>query len=176
MTRRHIQNGWDVARHASVIAQNSRGLSLPYGSYVLDRSSFRKEATSRMSIADQFRENGVTCVKSEKDVNVGIDFLKKFMRGDGSLPWIYFSTRCSEIIRDIQEWEYDSHEPDSLAALRYAIVHAIRRKMTVLADAAPSSEFEETAPTLAPGTRKLPGFGKKRKSQWTWDYDAGALS
>lgn len=176
VTRRHIQNGWDVARHASVIHQNSRGLSLPYGSYVLDRSSFRKEATSRTSIADQFRENGITCQKSEKDVNVGIDFLKKFMRGDGAMPWIYFSTRCAEIIRDIQEWEYDSHEPDSLAALRYAIVHAIRRKMTVLADAAPSSEFEEPAPTIAPGRIMLPGFGKKRKSQWSWDYDAGALA
>jgi len=67
--------------------------------FVLDRSSFRKEATSRTSISEQFRENGITCVKSEKDVNVGIDFLKKFMRGDGALPWIYFSTRCAEIIR-----------------------------------------------------------------------------
>ena len=174
----HIQNGWSVDRHAGVIQRKSRGLAIPYGNYVLDRSAFKKEATSRTSISEQFRENGITCQKSEKDVNVGLDIIKKFLRGDGAMPWLYFSTRTPDLIRTIQEWEHDSHEPDCLAALRYAIVHIVKKKLTVLADAIPSTLGDAVeAPTedkIAPGRTRIPGWGEKKRSTWEWDYAAGA--
>lgn len=180
VSKTHIRNGWDVSRHASVIHQNSKGLKIEFGNYVLDRSAFRMEATSRTSIADKFRENGITCVRSEKDVLVGMDIMKKFLRGDGK-PWIYFSTRCPDIIRTIQEWEYDQHEPDVLAALRYGLVHIVKKKMTAYADAVPlftnkEGDLDMTPDAVAPNTRVLPGWGQKpKRTQWSWDYEAGGL-
>lgn len=165
----HLRSGWSVNRHASIIAMKNRGLIIDHGNYVLDRSAFRT-AEGSMTIADQFKREGIICQRSVKDINIGVDNMKRFLRGDGETPWLYISSSLKNTIHGFQDWEYDSHEPDALAALRYGLVHVVRLRLTKLVDA-PGAFASNTK--VEPKREVLhfypDSYGEDGDNQWDWD-------
>lgn len=169
----HQKAGWDVNRHCPVIHAQSSGLNI--FDTVLDRSAFRDVGTGT-SIAQLFDREGVRCRESEKDVPASIDIVKRFLRGSGGVPWLYVSSNCPELISAFQDWEHDQHEPDILAAVRYACVHAVRHHLTKLAEA---------IPTPRPAADPLKGLSEaallsharvrigSSGARWNWDHSAG---
>lgn len=173
MSKEHVKDGWDTARHAEIIKQGCIGRNLNVQNFVLDRSAFRREGTSGESIADQMREHmGHAFQRSEKDLNSGLDLVKRFLRGDGTTPWLYIAASCKETIRAFQEWEYNDHEPDILAALRYGLVHAVNRRLTALADKVPVMNYLAADLPQVPKGYNLETRRSVRKS-WSWDDAAG---
>lgn len=166
----HEHANWDPQRHAEVI--NTKSASYPrIRQSVLDNTAFRKES-DLTSVADQFRDAGIPCQRSEKDVPSSIAIVKRFLRGDGEKPWLYVSARCAKLITALQEWEHGDHEPDIAAAMRYAITWAVTRRMSRLADSfpmihnAPSKPYSEKEAALifAQQARVVP---VSRKKSWT---------
>lgn len=175
----HVKQSWDVARHASAITSRSAGYQ-NIAAKVLDRSAFRKEATSMTSISDLLAKEGIRCQPSEKDVQASLDIVKRFIAGDSEKPWFYVSSECEELITALQEWEHGDHEPDIAAGARYGIVWAVIKKMTVLADHFPTRIRPERedhrftdAQLLAMGKAPRP---KARASGFSWDFEAGAFA
>lgn len=180
-SQEHSKNGWDVSRHATVVKDGSIGIRSPH--YVLDQVNFRRDPTSRLSVADLFRQNGINCARSERDKNAGVDVFRRYLRGDGINPWLYISSSCPKLIEAVQEWENEGHEPDILAAARYALTYAIERGMTALAKLIPSthrsslSNSDSTDPVALAhaGRVMIPRLARtNKKSSWSWDYQAGA--
>ncbi len=168
----HQKSQWEVERHAPVIERNSQGLDVK--AYVLDTSAFRKEGGARLSVADKFKTNNIHVVRSEKNLDSSIDTVSGFLRGNESGPFIHIDPSCEYIIRGLQDWEMKQHEPDALAAMRYAIVKACQMKLTNLSDLMPKAR-----PKV--GTRLDPGvvYLERRKpiaDQWTWDSQRGRPS
>ena len=178
-SREHARRGWDVVRHSSVIKSVSSTIAYPNIEYVLDSSAFRKEGTSGLSIADQFRTAGIYCRRDDRDVMGSINLVKQFMRGDGEKPWMFISTDCPLLISAIQEWEWDEHEPDVLVALRYAVAHMVKRGFTPLSskfpgyvepiDKSPEEMVRELMARQQVRVRR-----PARSVQWAWDSEAGA--
>ena len=171
----HEQRGWDVARHSEVITTRSAGFGVQ--SHVLDTSAFRKEATSMTSIDELFRRSGIFCQRSDRDVQSSIDIIKRFVHGDGETPWLYVSSNCERTIDAFQNWEHGEHEPDILAAMRYASAWMVYRRMTRLADAIPTMR-NNTSP-VKQATADLIFAAQARivpvaaKTKWRWDSEAG---
>lgn len=172
----HAQNRRDVPYHSQIIHSRSAGYSVK--NYVLDRSAFRDEGTSATSIAKLFAKEGIVCQPSEKDVQASLDIVKRFMRGDGQTPWLYISSDCGEAIQAFQDWEHGDHEPDLAAAIRYAVVWAVLKRLTRLSDVVPTLR-PATAPIskadaqllLAAKAMVRPTYQKQ--ARWMWDSQAG---
>ncbi len=177
-SRQHKQANWDVPRHAQVIHHTSRRFqALGPGDFVLDASAFRKESTSMVSLADCFRKEGIFCQPADRDFNGTVDLLKRFLRGDGATPWLYVSSECPDIIAGLQDWEWGSHEPDSVAALRYGVEFAVRRRMTHLAHVFPKLK-DPGDPLAELSAQEQLAFGRKqaaraRNARWSFDLESG---
>lgn len=170
VSKEHVRRNWDVKRHAEQIHMGSRGRTITASDWVLDRSAFRKEGTSNTSIADLFAKEGIRFHKSEKDLNSGIDLMRRFLRGDGKSPWLHVSSNCVEAIRGLESWEQGSHEPDILAGIRYALVHAVKRRLTRLADSIPDMNYDELEDDLEPAIER-PKLPIKRAVESAWHFD-----
>lgn len=168
VSKEHLKNGWDAEKHSDVIKLNSRGRDIK--AYVLDRSAFRKDG-GKVSIGDEFREHiGLPMQRSEKDQHIGIDMIKRYLRGDGNRPWLHISSSCKETLEAFQGWEYGQHEPDALAALRYGLVHAVRLGLTKLTDI-PSFKSDFTADPYEMSQRL--NFKRSMVDRLSWDSDTG---
>jgi len=166
----HLRSGWGVNRHCDIIKVKSRGLRIDVGNYVLDQSAFRT-LDGNMSISDQFRREAIYCNRSIKDLDTGIDIVKRFLRGDGEKPWLYISTHCKNILSSLQSWEWDEHEPDILAALRYGLAHVYRKKLSTITD---SITFKGDIPGGKPVDPNIHYLKIPPPSQnIRWDWDAG---
>ena len=174
--REHVKGGWDVAKHAEAMQRMGAGMHVAPFDYVLDRSAFRKEGTSGLSIAQQFKDRDIHASPSERDVNATTDLVKRCLRGAQRVPWLFVSVECQRLISAISEWEYGQHEPDVLAAFRYGVAHAIRRRHTTLLDLPPEVEPEEARAMaelhVARGIYKIP-LPAPKPNEWTWDHEAG---
>lgn len=176
ISEEHEQKGWDVSKHSAVIQTKSQGFNVV--DRVLDRTAFRKEGTSMVSIWDQFRDQGIYCQPSEKDLTASIDKVKRFIRGDGDKPWLYISSKCAKLIEAMQSWENGDHEPDICAAMRYAVVHAVVHRITRLSDLVIAGTKTPIHPVsqatadliFATHARIVPTHSRK---QWQWDLAAG---
>lgn len=175
VTEEHEQANWDPTRQAEVILSKSSAYSKIQAT-VLDRTAFRKES-DLTSVADQFRDCGIPCQQSERDVASSIGIVKRFLRGDGATPWLYVSAKCSRLITAIQEWEHGDHEPDIAAAFRYAVTWAVTHRMTRLADAVPTLKSvqkpvseEEAKYILASQARMVPA---RKRHSWGLNFDYG---
>lgn len=184
----HVRAGLDVGRHAAIIRQKAEGRSVSPRDYVIDRSAWRQDSASHISIADQFRAalalpNQLQA--SERDLNATRDLLKRFLRGDGENPWLYIAGRCTETIRALQAWEWGEHEPDVLAALRYGLAYLVYRRMTPLAELLPrgggglGKDLEEdvaaAAERIAAVRLQRANMNRAGRRQWGggWDHEAG---
>lgn len=162
----HKQQNWSVPRHAEVIKQVSAGRTIGDGMTVLDRSAFRVEGTSDMSIAAQFQKQNIPCVMSEKNVDVGIDIVKRLLE-EGRL---LISNKCGDIHKAMKDWEFGQHEPDELCALRYILVHMVRRQLIVIDKYANGIPTEEAKfnPNNLEQRRAL-----SKSQDMGWNFDEG---
>lgn len=175
VSREHSQAGWDVRRHAEVISRAAKDFDARKENYVMDQSAFRREGGSMSTVADLFRaELGFAFQRSYKgDKEYGQDIIKRFLRGDGVTPWLYVSNNCPELIEAFQNYEYEQHEPDILAALKYGLVHAVQRGVTKLQDRLESLKSYEDRPIQQVGDLEQARRLKRVGSSWSWDHDYG---
>lgn len=177
VSREHLKGGWDVRRHAEVISRAAHDFNPPKENYVLDTSAFRKDGGSSTSVADLFNnELGFFFQRSYKgSLDYGTDIVKRFLRGDGVTPWLYVSNNCPEVIRAFNDWEYEQHEPDILAALRYGLIHAVHKKLTSLHTRIDSLKTVPIVREQGLGELEVLRRQKARQgASWGWDYELGS--
>lgn len=177
VSREHLKGGWDVRRHAEVISRAAHDFRIKNEHYVMDQSAFRREGATGLSVADAFKDElGFQFQRSVKgSPDVGKDIIKRFLRGDGTTPWLYISNNCPEVITALNDWEHEQHEPDILAALRYGLCHAIQRGMTSLHDNIESLKSTYKKPDSEVGDLELVRREKARiGAQWSWDHENGS--
>lgn len=169
----HVRSGWDSARHSEVIRQKARTRNIETGNYVISFDAFRRTAKDHNSIAEDFRDHlGFTPQRSEKDLDSGVDLMKRLLRGDGESPWLRVSSNCRELISAFGEWNWGEHEPDVLASLRYGVMHAAKRGLLTLAKLNKVRNYQGEAVV----DRFTPRLAPKKKSgpaRWTLDNDFG---
>mgnify|MGYP001565613103 CR=1 FL=1 len=177
VSHEHSRNSWPVVKHTEIIKAISRNRKIARNNHVLDRTAFRKEGTSNTTIAQQFHQEGVSCVPSEKDVDVGINVVKRFLQGDAGGPFVHISSSCPKLIAALKEWEYGDHEPDVLAAFRYGVMHIYKHRLSnVFANddiELPNERESELVKIGADGTRYLRVLNS---GDLQWDYGLGVPS
>lgn len=126
----HIKNNWPIENHAEAIKRIGEGRTIAQGNYTIDKSAFnRKHEGGSPGLV--FARNGIVCKPSEGTRgahDVGINQIKRLL-GSDSTPQLFISTRCQNVIDGFKKWEYGKHEPDALAALRYAVYLAVQRRL-----------------------------------------------
>mgnify|MGYP001564168426 CR=1 FL=1 len=168
MSAEHVKSNWDTHRHAEVIKSRSKGRSIAPGCMVLDQSAFRREGSSgNQSVADSFRREGVTFVRSDKDIDCRLALVKRYLRGNDSGPWLYVSGACRETITAFNDWEHGDHEPDILAAIGYALALGVKKRMSRLIDIA-DVKFDVGPPSIL-GNLAV----KKGVARWEFDCEYG---
>lgn len=173
VTDEYSRNGADVRSHVEAIVRMT-GRRKPVAD-VLDRSAFRNEGTSMTSISKQFARDGIRCIPSESDQGIQIDTMKRFLASfKNGVPALAVSVKCRRLIKAFQETEYDQHEPDILAATRYALAHIYRKQMTSILDGAEmvgSARQDDSESVSLAGRRLLPS--RRRSGPVAWDFDNG---
>lgn len=88
--------------------------------YVLDSSSFKRERDLG-SVANDYKRAGISPLyPATKDLDSSVSYLKGLFEANK----LYIDPKLTQIIKFLREWQYGQHEPDELAALRYAIAKA----------------------------------------------------
>jgi hypothetical protein len=169
----HQKAGWDTGRHSEIIRNLGRTKVIDNANYVLSFDAFSHRAKDHNSIAEDFRGHlGFLPQVSSKDFSSGVDIVKRYLRGDGENPWLRVSSNCPETIGAFQSWEWNDHEPDIIAAVRYALVHAIKRGLTRLADIKKVRYHFDAVEEAGPRLPKI----RSRGARWDFDSDHGAPS
>lgn len=120
VTDEHEKNNWTIKQQAAVIkTKNMKHPALCNS--ILDQTAFRRDPKDFSNTGAEFRKNGIQVTPSEYSPDEGIRVTKSFLIGDEGRPWLFVSNSCKSIIKHMQEWQYDSHEPDVLSGLRFAI-------------------------------------------------------
>ena len=115
-----------IGRNAESIKQGSARRELHRGYYILDRSNFRRDPTSMVSVAHEFKKYGMACVPSERDPIVGRDLLKRSLEGG----WLQISSACPVLISALQSFKFGQHEPDVISAVRYALMYIYQQRLS----------------------------------------------
>ena len=122
-------------------------------------------------MAQSFAELGLTPLcRSTGSVEYGQNIVKRML----CAGQLVISTRCQKTINAMQEWEYGSHEPDILAALRYACVYALERRLVTVTDIYAGKTIK--APTAELPKRLTPNMvlPRRRANQdLAWDMEEG---
>ena len=172
VTDEHTQNNWSVPRHCEVLRQITRGRRIDRQNLVLDASAFRREGTSLTNIARQFHLEGFTFNPSTKDKDVSIELVKRLLKAEK----LFISRKCVKLIEALKNWEWDQHEPDILAALRYGVHHIFKRRLTTLFDG--MSSLDVSFSRVSGEVNQLTDEGKRRiirpkNRTFSWDYENG---
>jgi hypothetical protein len=107
--------------------------------YVMDASCWRREGTSMTSIADVYAKAGVRAFQATRALDVSIGYVKKAL----STGLLTIDPSCVNTITAMQEWQHGQHEPDILAALRYAIAYIFEFNLSPMANALKVAVSEE---------------------------------
>jgi hypothetical protein len=110
----YVANNLDVPTHARIIKQMT-GPTVMRAS-VMDSSAWNRDA-SMTSPAKRFEREGVGLSPATKDFDGTVSDMKALL-SSGS---IIIHKSCKNILSAMETWNYGSHEPDCLAALRYAV-------------------------------------------------------
>jgi phage terminase large subunit len=100
----------DVSRW---IKQRSEGLVHLIKRTIIDYAGNAKSATNGKSINDLFRENGIICTPCRKDLQGGIELVKKLLWHDpaqGYPPTLYVTANCTNTLREFRSYAW---EPES---------------------------------------------------------------
>lgn len=168
----HARSNWDSARHSEVIRQMARTRNIENGNYVISFDAFRRTAKDHNSIAEDFRDHlGFSPQRSEKDLDSGVDLMKRLLRGGGESPWLRVSSSCRELISAFGEWNWGEHEPDLLASLRYGVMHAAKRGLLTIAKLNKVRNYQGEA--VADKYAHRLKVKKSGPTRWTLDNDFG---
>lgn len=159
--------GLDAEATAFNIGVQSEGLNIKRS--ILDVSAFSR-LERRASIADRFSASGITCLPSTKSKEAAVDYMKRLMRGWNGRPGFYVNSGCRAFINAVREWEYDKHEPDILAAVRYGVFNIVTSGMISLT---PSEKLLKSIMSQdEPYVPKLPKPGR-RSVPLRWNFEDG---
>ena len=111
-------NNLDVPTHAREI---NRLTTVPVQWTVLDSACWARDATLT-SVAKRFGNEGINCTPGTKDLDGSISDMKLLM-ANGKL---IIDPKFTVLLQSIDSWQHGQHEPDILAATRYAIDALIR--------------------------------------------------
>ena len=118
ISQEYIANNMDVPSHAKIIKERTRE-AVQYT--VLDSACWARDA-SLTSVAKRFSAEGIGCTQGTKDLDGSTSDMKvMFTNGN-----IYINPACTGLLQAIDSWQHGQHEPDILAATRYAIDALIR--------------------------------------------------
>lgn len=169
MSREHSQNGWSISRQTEVLKAMSFGLQIPETNWVIDQSAFQTDGTSGTSVARMFRKEGIPVVPGPSRVDPSMSVVKRFLLGSSGKPWFYVAANCVKTIEAFRTWEYDQHEPDILAAIRYALHAIYRHRLTPLAlgdEDLLAKNSEETSRVNQPPRKAI-----RHPEAQGWDYE-----
>lgn len=124
----YIQGNTDVDGHAPQVKKREHGFNVKRR--VLSSDAFSRVGDQRLTIADRFRMAGLPCVQASRKRDGGIDLMKRLFRGWGGKPWLYVNSKCRNFLKHVREADYDKHEPDILAAVRYGVWDIVNTGMT----------------------------------------------
>jgi phage terminase large subunit len=111
-------NNLDVPTHAAAIRSKT---TIPVQYSILDSACWARDA-SLTSVAKRFAEQGIGAVQATKDLDGSISDLKRLMANG----LVIIDPKCTNLLRAIESWQHGQHEPDILAATRYAIDGLLR--------------------------------------------------
>ena len=114
----YVANNLDVPSHSDVIKARTQQ---PPRYTVLDSACWARDP-SLSSVAKRFAAEGISCVQGTKDLDGSVSDMK-LMFSNGS---IIINPDCLNTLQAIESWQHGQHEPDILAAIRYAINSLIR--------------------------------------------------
>lgn len=127
----HNQNNWGVAQHCAVIKHKNETKRKP-SAYVLDGTAFGRRGGTQTTVAMEFNKAGVHVIPADMSLDVSIMVLKRFIAGDGENPFIFIDKSCKDLIKGLKDWMYGEHEPDICSALRFAVFHIYKNRMSTL--------------------------------------------
>jgi hypothetical protein len=111
-------NNLDVPSHARVILQKTLQ---PVAYTILDSACWARDP-SLTSVAKRFAAESIPCNQATKDLDGSVSDLKKMFAAGK----IIIDPKCTTLLSAIESWQHGQHEPDILAATRYAIDGLIR--------------------------------------------------
>jgi hypothetical protein len=114
----YVANNTDVPTHAVAIKHRTQW---PVSWTVLDSACWARDA-SLTSVAKRFAAEGIGAIQATRDLDGSISDMKRLF----SNGLITISPTCTELLKAIDGWQHGQHEPDILAATRYAIDGLIR--------------------------------------------------
>jgi hypothetical protein len=114
----YSSNNLDVPTHAREI---KRLTTHEPAWNILDSACWARDATLT-SVAKRFAQEGINCIQGTKDLDGSVSDMKLLM-ASGKL---YIDPSCQVLLNAIDGWQHGQHEPDILAATRYAIDALIR--------------------------------------------------
>ena len=113
-------NNMDSTSVANNILQRTREQGYVPRAYKLDASSFKRERDLG-SVAKDYKRAGITpLTKATRDFDSSVSYIKRLL----AVNSIKISPKLTQIHAAMRKWQYDDHEPDILAALRYGIAGA----------------------------------------------------
>lgn len=120
----HSCNGLDVPSHARIIKQKTADLHIKYTT--IDQSCYNRDA-SQTSVARRFEAAGIPVTRATKDLDGSLSDVKTLLsNGD-----ITIGANCLKLMDALETWQHGSHEPDILAAFRYAIDSLVRNGLLI---------------------------------------------
>lgn len=170
----HAEKGWDPLKHSRIIKDKSAGRNCPEGWAVLDSSAFNTEL-GLTSVGQLFAQYGLNCAKATKDKDSGISIMKALLSAQEGGYRLWISDQCQMVIQAMRDWEFGKHEPDVLAALRYAIQHLVQMGIVKLEGIKYNNTDAEEDVVINP--HSLLERMKARQQRYedlSWDAESGA--
>lgn len=115
----YVVNNTAIATIADVMRQKSIGRLIQAS--VMDASAFKRESDFS-SVARRFASLGIKTMPGVKTPDLGISAIKELMGNNR----IIFNRSCGALLDGMKSWNWEQHEPDPCAALRYGISYLVQ--------------------------------------------------
>lgn len=180
ITDEYCKAGLTLSKHIQYIRKSDNDHMNVIGS-VVDCSIFKRESNG-ISIGNQLNESfnqqthRFTPSEGKKTpIDFGINLVKQMLQGDGTNPYLEISSKCKYLIKGLKEYSYGTHEPDTLAALRYGMVYIYRHRLSPLCGRLNPAKFEKIEQKVKQDVIYYIQPQSARK-QFEWDYENGGFA
>lgn len=112
-------NEWQIQNTAAAVCarQIREKTGRNQTEYVMDSSAWKRDGTSLISVADEYSNAGIRALKATRHLDASISSVKLCL----AAGLLKISPNCRNIRAAMSDWQWGSHEPDILAALRYGV-------------------------------------------------------
>lgn len=115
----YVVNNTSIATIAEAMRNKSIGRTIQAS--VLDASAFKRESDFS-SVARRFATLGIKTMPGIKTPDLGISAIKELLGANR----IIFNRSCGALLEGLKSWNWETHEPDPCAALRYGISYLVQ--------------------------------------------------